>query len=457
MDGRRFLSELKTRGVYRVATIYAAGAWALLQVADLLFPMIGMPDWSVTAVLGVAAVCFPFAMVLAWLFDITPQGVVEAPIGTDIPETSHWSSVRWIEFGLIAALIVLVGFLYFDRLSSTAAQAYSRADPAPSSRPSIAVMPFVNMSGVVDMEYFGDGLAEEILNLLAGLSELDVAARTSSFYFKNRAVDIKAIGSHLGVEHVLEGSVRHHGERVRVQAQLVNTVDGFQLWSESYDRPLTDLLALQLEIAGKVVENLQVLLSAASRSTLARNPQRINPAAYDYFLQGRAYLRRPPDSQSVVKAEGMFRKAVALDERFAEAWAGVCDSLLGQYRLSLSAEHFTGAEEACNQALALDGHAIGVYVALGNLYRSSGQYARAREEFGKALAINSRAVDAHDGLGQTYIRENALQQAEDTFAQVIELQPNYWQGYTSMGNFLVYTGRADEAVPFYQRDRKSVV
>jgi TolB-like protein/Tfp pilus assembly protein PilF len=306
------------------------------------------------------------------------------------------------------------------------------------------------MSDVADMEYLGDGLAEEILNLLAKLGELNVAARTSSFYFKNKEVDIQTIGEHLGVAHVLEGSVRFQGDRVRVTAQLIKAEDGFHLWSETYDRESKDLLALQDDIARQVVNSLHVLLSPDSRAALSRATT-VDPLAYDYYLRGRAYLRLPRSASNLRFAVELFQKAVALHAGFADAYAGLCDGFLGLYSVDRDVANFEAAESACHRALTLDRRAASVYIALGNLYRSSGQYQQAIDEFNTALSLNRSLPDAHLGLGDTYMDRSDPESAEQHYRRAIELQPNYWQALLSMGNFLFEVGRTGEAIPYYTR------
>ena len=450
MHAQQFLTELRQRGVYRVAAIYSAGAWALLQVADILFPLLQLPYLTVTMVLTAAAAGFPVALVLAWFFDLTPQGVVEAPPIVSSPGRALLSPYRIAEFALFLALILLVGYLYVGRLALEGKQASPPVVSAANTRASIAVIPFVNMSGAQEMDYFGDGLAEEILNLLAKLNELNVAARTSSFYFKGKDVDIQDIAEHLGVKHVLEGSVRHQGNRVRVTAQLIDASNGFHLWSETYDRAVEDIFSLQDDIATKVVDSLQIILSTASRSVLQRTTK-VNPLAYDYYLKGRAMLRRALQAQSLDTAVEMFTRAVELDPAYAEAYAGLCDSKLGIYDESLASEDFEGAEKACHRALTLDTQAIAVYIALGNLYRSSGQYTLAVQDFDKAISLNAMAVDAYDGLAQTYVLQNKIDLAEKNFRRAIDLQPNYWRGYMSFGNYLFEAGRVEEAISQYKR------
>lgn len=449
MELRQFIAELKGRGVYRMTAIYSAGAWVLLQVADVVVPAVGLPESSITALLVLAAIGFPIALVLAWLFDLTPEGVVDATPVTAPGEKVSWSRTHIVEFALIILLALLVGYLYLDRLAYQSSEQERVAQPV-AERASIAVMPFVNMSDVADMEYLGDGLAEEILNLLAQLDELNVAARTSSFYFKNREVDIQMIGEHLGVAHVLEGSVRYQGDRIRVTAQLIKAEDGFHVWSETYDREPKDLLALQDDIARQVVNSLHVLLSPDSREALSRVTA-VDPLAYDYYLRGRAYLRLPRDEANLKFAVELFRKAVAQHAAFADAYAGLCDGLLGLYSIGLDVTHFEAAESACHRALTLDRRAASVYIALGNLYRSSGQYDQAIGEFNTALSLNRTLPDAHLGLGDTYMQKSEPETAEQHYRRAIELQPNYWQALMSMGNFLFQVGRVEEAIPYYRR------
>ncbi|MEE4146660.1 MAG: tetratricopeptide repeat protein, partial [Halieaceae bacterium] len=446
----QLVNELRSRGVYRVAAFYSAGAWALLQVADVIFPIIGLPDWSVTAVLITAAAGFPIAIIVSWFFDMTPEGLVEAPVTPDEPTRPMVSASHLIQLVLIVVLTFLVGYLYLERLSDTSRDQVNPLAAPGTGRLSIAVMPFVNMSQVEDRDYIGDGLAEEILNLLAKLNELNVAARTSSFYFKDKTADIRAIAEQLGVSHVLEGSVRFDGEQVRVTAQLIEADNGYHLWSETYDRQMGSILALQDEIAAKVVTNLQLLLSPESREVLSQSTD-VNPASVDYYLRGMAYLRMPPDTSSLLIARDFFEKATNTDPEFADAHAGLCNSLLGLYSIDLDIGKFHAAETACQRALVLDRRAGAVYTALGNLYTVSGQYDQAINEFNTAISLASASADAYLGLGLAYKNSNRPALAEQSFMKAIELQPNYWRAYMSMGNYLFDAGQVDQALPYYQR------
>lgn len=450
MKINQLVNELRSRGVYRVAAIYSAGAWALLQVADVIFPILGLPDWSVSAVLLIAAAGFPIAIIVSWFFDMTPEGLVEAPATADEQGRPMASLSHIFQLALIVVLTLLVGYLYLERLSDAPEQKVNSLATASNGRLSIAVMPFVNMSQVEDRDYIGDGLAEEILNLLAKLNELNVAARTSSFYFKDKTVDIRTIGEQLGVSHVLEGSVRFDGEQVRVTAQLIEADNGYHLWSETYDREMGSILALQDEIAAKVVTNLQLLLSPESREVLSR-PTDVNPASVDYYLQGRAYLRMPPDTSSLQLARDFFEKATNIDPEFADAYAGLCNSMLGLYSIDLDTGKFHEAEMACQRALVLDRRAGPVYTALGNLYAVSGQYDQAINEYNTAISLASAPADAYVGLGLAYKNSNRAALAEQSFMKAIELQPNYWRAYMAMGNYLFDAGQVEQAIPYYQR------
>jgi TolB-like protein/Tfp pilus assembly protein PilF len=451
MDVRRFLAELKGRGVYRVAAIYTAGSWALLQVADLFFPLLGFPDWAITAVLAAAALGFPMALILAWLFDITPEGIVETDTSDIDVSRLRLSPARIMGITLLVGLVLLVGFLYMERLDLIGKVEQGSASVAVEpGYASIAVIPFVNMSPTKELEYFGDGLAEEILNLLARLTELDVAARTSSFYFKDHSAGIPEIASQLGVRHVLEGSVRRQGNQVRVTAQLIDASNGYHLWSQTYDRDLSNTFGIQDDIARQVVDKLQVILSASSKQILNQRPTLV-PAAYDYYLRGREYLREPLGAETLEQAATLFSKAIELDGDYAEAYAGLCDSYLGHYQLTRDPQQFKTAESACQRALSLDSNAAAVYEALGNLYRFSGKYGPALLNYDKALALNPKAVDALDGKAVVYRLDNKPALAEETLLQAIMLQPNYWRFYQSMGAFLFSTGRFQEAIPYYQR------
>ncbi|MCZ6830951.1 MAG: FlgO family outer membrane protein, partial [Gammaproteobacteria bacterium] len=276
------LAELKRRNVYRVAFAYLILGWLVLQITDIVAPALHLPVWTITLVTFLGIIGFPFAMFFTWAFEMTPQGLKRTADVHPEESISHetGSQINRLIFAMMAmAILVLLVDRLFYRVEQSPATgeinqaAGERMVPATAVEPqpvaaaargkprSIAVLPFVNMSNDPDQEYFSDGISEELLNGLARIGELRVAARTSSFAFKGKNLDIKEIGNKLNVEAVLEGSVRKSGKRIRITAQLIDVNDGFHLWSDTYDRDLTDIFVIQDEISAAIIEALRVHLT----------------------------------------------------------------------------------------------------------------------------------------------------------------------------------------------------
>jgi adenylate cyclase len=327
-----FLTELKRRKVYRAALVYAAVGWVLLEMADVVFPRLGLPDWTVNLVLALILFGFPLAIVFAWIFDFSPQGVVRTQ--SISPEVQHRFSITGIvEFILICVLVVTVGYLYVDRLSlrkgmvelESAVQekpgAGQPAVPRPDQYRAIAVLPFADMSEAGDQAWFAEGIAEELLIALSQVEELYVMARTSSFAFKDTDNTIAEIAEILGVQAVLEGSVRRSGDRVRISAQLVDASNGYNLWSGSYERELTDIFQLQDELARAIVQALRAELGVdAAKRLVAEQTQ--SPEAYNWFLRGRVLLDWD-SPEKLYQSISYFEKAVEADPDYAMAWGNL--------------------------------------------------------------------------------------------------------------------------------------
>jgi len=449
---REFFEELRRRRVIRVGLVYLVASWVIIQVAQTMFPALLLPDWTVTLVVVLMVFGFPVALILAWAYQVEPDGKSHSAT------TVHYvvNKNRKIDFAIIAALIGIVIILAFElyvREVTTVPQVeIAQATPElpvptaiETGRPSIAVLAFRDMTADQQNQYFGDGLAEEILNLLVRVKEVDVAARTSSFYFKNKDVDIKTIASHLAVTNVLEGSVRRQDDTIRITAQLINAETGFHLWSETYDREFERIFDIQDDIARQVVKALEIVLSNDSNELLERVPTQ-NLAAYEFYLQGRDKMRGEFEETQLENALSLFNRAIDLDRNFAEAYAGLCETFLELYERSRSVDYFERAERACHRGLTLDANAGAVYTGLGHLYRMSGQYEDAETEFNQAIALNNRDVNAYNGLAETYKQQNRLEEAERMHQRVIDLEPGYWRGHLQMGRFLYHTGRIQEAI-----------
>ena len=287
-------AELKRRNVFRVGVAYAVVAWLLVQVADLLFPAFGAPDWALRIFVVVLGLGLPVALLFAWVFELTPEGVKREK-DLDRSATTARSTGRKLNFVIIGALVLALGYFIWERQARIEPM-QPGAQPSPetsatvvapgASKRSIAVLPFVNMSADPENEYFADGLSEELLNQLAQIPDLQVAGRTSSFSFKGKNEDLRAIGETLDVANLLEGSVRRQGDKVRVTAQLIRVDDGFHLWSNSYDRTMDDVFVIQDDIASNVASALKIVLDEESWQRMQRAGVR-NVDAFVEFQKGR--------------------------------------------------------------------------------------------------------------------------------------------------------------------------
>jgi len=405
---RHFFAELKRRQVFRVTAVYGAASFGILQAADILFPRIGLPEWTVTLVAALALAGFPLALILAWAYERTPDGVQKtSPAVTGELEAiaSAPAKNRW-PLGL-AALggIALLGFGAWWVLG--------RPEPAEArTYDSIAVLPFVNMTGDEENEYLGDGLAEELLHALTAFDGLEVESRTSSFALKGSELGATAIGDSLDVATVLEGSVRRSPDRLRITAQLIDTEDGSHLWSETYDRAPADLLDIQDDLTQQIVDALAVQLSTGSEVEVVQRGTD-NPEAYDYFLQGRFFWNKRT-AEDLDVAVGLFEKAIEADSSFAAAYAGIADV------------RAVPAGWQDDPHLALD---------------TAAAYAL------RALEIDPTLAQAHTALAYTeMMRDLDFDRAEASFRRAIELDPDYPTGHQWYADLLSATDRHDEAV-----------
>ncbi|TVP85330.1 MAG: adenylyl cyclase, partial [Thioalkalivibrio sp.] len=361
---------MKRRNVVRVAAAYAVVAWVLIQAADILFGNFGAPDWVFRSLVVVIALGFPLALLLSWAYELTPEGVKrteEVPV--EHPVTGFTG--RRLDFAIIGILVLALGWFAWDRFGPEGVSA-----PDGIREASIAVLPFVDMSPGGDQAYFGDGLSEEILNLLAGIRELKVSGRTSSFAFRGTSVSIPEIGRSLGVAHVLEGSVRRSDDRLRITAQLIETATGFHLWSETYDRRLADVFAIQDEIAGSIANALRLTLAGSTGDATS------DLEAYDLYLRARTliYGRAPT---GLAEARLLIDEALALDPDYAPALAasGELSMLLsayqGGYGYIPEREANAAARIALERALELDPKLADAHAAMGLLFINLKDYTAA--------------------------------------------------------------------------------
>ena len=455
-----FFEELKRRNVVRVGVVYLIAAWLLAQVADLLLENFNAPDWVIQAILVVLIIGFPLALIFAWAFELTPEGLKKEK---DVDRSQSITPVtgRKLDRAIIVILVIALSyFIWESRVQhqhSEAPEQQAVVEPAPAepSAKSIAVLPFVNMSSDPEQEYFSDGISEEILNSLAKIKELKVAGRTSSFAFKGQNQDLRQIGDTLGVEHILEGSVRKSGAQVRITAQLIQVDDGFHLWSETYDRELTDVFAIQDEIATAILKQLKAALleDGQVEVTVAR----ADSEAYDLYLlaKQRMYERTGPTIQSAVE---LLDRAIALDPDYAPAYAqrGIATLLLkegsGSYGEIPLAQALSQGKVYLDRALALDPELAEAWAGLG-LYHESRPLGTA-EAIGalrKALSMNPGMIDASNWL------HNALQalgrpaEAHQVVSEMVERDPLYRPGIRNMVNSYNTFGQYGAALAFVER------
>ena len=442
-----FLAELKRRKVLRVAAVYGGTAFVLLQIADIVFPALGLPQWSITLVLALTVIGFPMAIVLAWSFDSTPdglrrtapaqQGELEAIVAQ--PRARRWPA------GLAALLgiILLVG--------GAAWTLHSGGGRAPTYD-SIAVLPFVNLSGDPENEYFGDGLAEELLNALAGIEGLKVAARTSAFAFKGSSTDVRVIGDTLGVATVLEGSVRRSSDRIRITAQLIDARTGYHLWSDTYDEPLADLFTVQDQIAREIVSALAGRLTTSNEDLYRGGTTDVQ--AYDLYLLGRQkwVTRKVPLLREAVQH---FEQAIARDSSFALAWSGLADALDAlAWRDPAAMTHAPRARYAAQRALVLDPELPEAWASLGVLALDFDRDFRVAElALQRAVSLKPSYASPHMWLADVYRFSGRVEESLVPARRGIELDPVSGLGLGGMLQSMTILGRWSEARAILERMR----
>lgn len=448
-----FFAELRRRNVVRVGLAYIVISWLLAQVAEFAFENFGAPEWVLKTFVVVLLLGLPLVLVFAWAFELTPEGVkLERDVDRSQSITAQTgkklNKLTIVVMALAIAYFALDKFVLSDALEAQPAAATVEAGA--QSQNSIAVLPFVDMSPGKDQEYFTDGLTENLLNALAQLRDLRVAGRTSSFAFKNRNEDLRGIGEQLGVAHILEGSVQKSGEQVRITAQLINAEDGYHLWSDTYDRTLEDIFAVQDEIASEVAKAMRVTLlghAAGTHQSVARNTTN----AYNEYLKGHYEAERgnlAGHQQALVH----FERALELDPGLALAWAGqsASRSFVTGFVDTDFAAGYEDARASAIRALELDPELPEAYKALADVQQSfDWDWAATEESLNRALSL--RPGDTRTRLQLAFLKA-ALGKRDEAFAdvqQVVEQDPLNWNAQGGLAMMLVRRGRFDEAMRIY--------
>ncbi|HUF12618.1 MAG TPA: tetratricopeptide repeat protein [Longimicrobiales bacterium] len=433
---RRFLIDLRGRHVFRVAAIYLVVAWLMIEVAATVFPMMGLPDWAPALVFALFAIGLPVALAIAWVYDMTPQGVVRASPRIDGQATTPAPAPARSDVTPAPAPA--------PAPAPVNADSHARRDTSVATAPvrSLAVLPFADLSRERDQEYLGDGIAEEILNVLAQVAELRVAARTSAFAFKGRNIDVRDIGRQLGVDAVLEGSVRTAGERLRVTAQLIGVHDGYHIWSRRFDRDLSDVFAVQDEIAAEIAAALEVAKPAVDVSARSATE---HLGAYEAYLKGRQFFHRKT-GRSLRIAEQLFKEAIAIDPGYAPAHAGLADTCSMLYMFWAPTEHNRRcADESSQRALERGPHVAEAHVSRGLALTLQKRYDEAASEFDAAIAINPRLYDAWYFFARSAYAAGDMTAAAERFERAGEIQPESFDNWGLLANAYTSLGRIEDA------------
>jgi adenylate cyclase len=419
-----FFAELRRRRVIRVIVLYAIAGWVVIEVTSTVLPGLNLPDWTTTLVILLVALGFVIAIMLAWAFDIGPDGIHRTPKINEGESTAEPA-----EPAESAA----------PQPSKPETKAPVTPEAEPGKRKSIAVLPFVNMSGDAENEYFSDGIAEEILNLLVKLPQLKVASRTSSFIFKGKEANIPTVAGELGVDTVLEGSVRRAGDRVRITAQLIEAASDSHLWSETYDREMRDVFAIQDDIAQSIVDALEVTLSPKERRSI-QYVATSDARAFDFYLRGRNYMytmtRR--DYEHAIR---MFEQAISVDAKYALAYAGLADAYSHLYRYADATQrNVRKSVEASEKAVVLDPDSGEAHASRGLSLFISNQFEMAKKEFSQAIELNPNLFEAYYYYGLACSSNSDFEMAEKMYLKAMEVNPADYQSplflaqaYTSMG------------------------
>jgi len=433
------IAELQRRSVFKVGAAYLVVAWLVIQAASIMFPTFEAPGWALRVFIFVTMLGFPLALTLAWIFDISPQGIVQVDAG----RAGAWRFYAAV--GAIAALSA--GWYWFGQPAVR--------EVAPDMR-SIAVLPFANMSGDAANEYFSDGISEEILNQLAKQRELRVAARTSSFSFKGQNTEITEIAKVLKVRLVLEGSVRKQGERVRVTAQLIDAQEGFHLWSETYDRDLKDIFAIQDEIAKAIAKALQLTLAApASADPTAADAEGhgIDVEAYDLYLRALGLLPRR-DYREIRQAIALLERSVERAPTFARGQAqfAIALNLNALYDPNAPVRALRErASDAAQRAIALDPTLAEGYGALGLVATNTGRDATALLLHDRAIALNPSFAQAHTWRALSLRGAGRWEESERESRIALDLDPRSLNIYSNLFWHMAAEGRHAESRALAER------
>jgi len=441
MKSGNFFGELKRRNVYKVAVAYIVTGWALAQGIAQVFPVFDIPNWAVRLIVLAIVIGFPIALAMAWVFELTPEGLKRTEAADAMPGTAQQKKHAWIYVVVIAGLFS-IGLFFLGRYT---ARNSSSGSSSGLSAKSIAVLPLLNESGDPKDEYFSDGLSEELIAALAQIRELKVIGRSSSFRFKERKEESKTIGEKLGVATLLEGTVRKQGDRVRIVAELINAADGIELWTQTFDRELKDIFAVQEEIAAAVASSLKVTLLGSNERSVTK-PATKNTEAHNAYLLGHYYFQRR-NLEDYREAVTYFDQAIRLDPDYAlayaersEAWSLIGD-LSGQGKTA-----WPKAREDAEKAVTIAPTLAEAHAALGWVrFFAQWKFAEGLSELKRAKELSPANPTANDLLARVVVYLGKPDEAEKQAREAVELDPLSIPPQNNLARVLFFEGKLDEA------------
>ena len=477
-----FFAEVKRRNVYKVAIAYIFAGWALSQGIAQVFPVFDVPNWVIRSIVVMIILGLPVALVLAWMFELTPQGIKRTETADAMPEATRKKKYVWIYVVVIGAAISIELF-FLGRYSA----GNTTASPAGITNKSIAVLPFDNLSRDPDNAYFCEGVQDEILTRLAKVADLKVISRTSTQHFKSAPENLPEIAKQLGVMNILEGSVQKANDQVRVNVQLINALTDAHLWAETYDRKLTDIFAVESEISKTIADTLQAKLTGSEKISIAKVPT-ANTEAYELYLKGRFFWNKRTGAD-LKRAIDYFNQAIAKDPNYALAYAGLADSytLLSVFSAASPQDSIPQARVAAKKALELDNTLAEAHGSSGRIAgpfdfefdRSIAEFERAiqlnpnyatsyhwisngpltaRGEFDRAITEGKRAVELdplsmidNADLGQIYFYARRYDEAISQVGKAIEIDPHSYLAHYYLGQIYQLQGHLTEAIAEYQK------
>jgi len=475
-----FLAELKRRNVYKVAIAYGVVAWLLIQIATQVFPFFEIPNWTVRLVVLLVVIGFPVAVIIAWAFELTPEGLKRTEVADAAP-TRGSRRRAWIYVVIVAAAIS-VSLFFLGRYTSS-----KQSEGPASPEKSIAVLPFDNLSRDQENAYFAEGIQDEILSRLAKIADLKVISRTSTQKYKSTPDNLREIAKQLGVSNILEGSVQKVADQVRVSVQLINATSDAHLWAEIYDRKLTDIFAVESDIAKTIAETLRAKLTGSEEQMMSMKPTE-NTQAYELYLKGRFFWNKRTGAD-LRKAIEYFNQAIAKDPNYALAYAGLADSylLLSAFGAASPSDSLPQAKAAAKRALEIDDTSAEAHTSLGQiLLFYDFDFAGSTREFKRAITLNPNYATAHHwygsgpptclgefdrgiaelkraqqldplsliinaDLGGAFVAARHYDEAITQLRKTIEMDPRFYFAHWNLGEALELKGQLPEAIAEYKK------